>query len=95
MNEGTTPEACERCGKINPADIHTCTPKPTVEECLAVINVMAKDLAAHREVLREAKDALEFARQHSCYHDGQGLKRVGSVCESALSKLQFLTSSTV
>ena len=45
----TTNTPCPRCGKTNPADIHTCTPKEVMEQALKEQNQKA-DLNEEREV---------------------------------------------
>ena len=42
---------CQRCGKYNPAEIHTCSPNQKHDEAL----------------LRQALEALEIAEKHMAY----------------------------
>jgi hypothetical protein len=71
IKQYTQPKACPRCGKENPADVHTCTPPPGSELALILeqnaqlreqnrqLDVeLAETGRENRQLLRQALDAL-------------------------------------
>jgi hypothetical protein len=68
IKQYTQPKACPRCGKENPADVHTCTPPPGSELALILEQnaqlreqntALDAELAESEALLRQALTALE------------------------------------